>query len=165
MSAEFPRRPFDLDAYLKQVTSGQECFICNLVRGDGDSHAVIYRDDDHVAFLNRFPTLLGYTLVAPVRHCEQVIDDFDLDAYLKLQSLIHRLGRALSATVPTERLYVLSLGSQEGNSHVHWHLAPLPPDVCYSDQQLNALMAERTGYLDIPRDEQSALAERIAAAL
>ena len=67
--------------------------------------------------------------------------------------------------MPTERLYVLSLGSQDGNSHVHWHLAPLPPGVPYGDQQFNALMAERTGYLDIPAADQAALARRIADAM
>jgi len=24
------------------------------------------------------------------------------------------------------RVYILSLGSQQGNKHVHWHSAPLP---------------------------------------
>jgi hypothetical protein len=32
----------------------------------------------------------------------------------------------LAAVVPTERMYCLSLGSQECNAHVHWHIAPLP---------------------------------------
>jgi diadenosine tetraphosphate (Ap4A) HIT family hydrolase len=164
VSAQFPRRAFDLDAYIEHVTSDQGCFICRLVHGE-PGHAVIYRDDDHVAFLNRFPTVVGYTLVAPTRHRERVVDDFELDAYLALQTLIHRLGRALSATVPTERLYVLSLGSQEGNSHVHWHLAPLPPGVPYADQQFHALMTEANGYLDIPVQDQVALARRIAAAM
>jgi len=164
VSAQFPRRAFDLDAYVEEVTSDRGCFICRLVQGE-PGHAVIYRDDDHVAFLNRFPTLVGYTLVAPTRHRERVVDDFDLDGYVALQTLIHRLGRALSATVPTERLYVLSLGSQEGNSHVHWHLAPLPPGVPYSDQQFRALMTEANGYLDIPVQDQAALARRIAAAM
>jgi len=60
---------------------------------------------------------------------------------------------------------VLSLGSQQGNSHVHWHLAPLPPGVPFEDQQFNSLMVERTGYFEIPHDEQIALARRIASAM
>jgi hypothetical protein len=66
--------------------------------------------------------------------------------------------------VPTERLYVLSLGSQQGNSHVHWHLAPLPPGVPYEHQQYYAVMAEH-GILDVLPDQQEQLAARIRASL
>jgi hypothetical protein len=63
--------------------------------------------------------------------------------------------------VPTERLYVLSLGSHDGNAHVHWHVAPLPPGVPYREQQYAALMHEN-GYLDISGAELSTIAQRIA---
>jgi hypothetical protein len=62
--------------------------------------------------------------------------------------------------VPTERLYVLSLGSQQGNRPVHWHLAPLPPGVAYAEQQLAALSMSR-GILAITRQEMESLAAQI----
>ena len=55
----------------------------------------------------------------------------------------------------------MSLGSQSGNRHVHWHLAPLPPGVPYK-QQVAALTWER-GVLDLPERELAALAKRIGA--
>jgi diadenosine tetraphosphate (Ap4A) HIT family hydrolase len=67
--------------------------------------------------------------------------------------------------LPTERLYVLSLGSKQGNSHVHWHVVPLPPGVPYEQQQFVALMLERTGYLDMSDDEKGALAAEIGAVM
>jgi len=39
---------------------------------------------------------------------------------------------ALSEVVPTERVYRLSLGSKQGNAHLHWHVAPIPPGVPYN---------------------------------
>ncbi|WP_329793660.1 hypothetical protein V1227_17560 [Lentzea sp. DG1S-22] len=33
----------------------------------------------------------------------------------------------MTALLPVERLYVLSLGSRQANRHVHRHLVPLPP--------------------------------------
>jgi hypothetical protein len=60
---------------------------------------------------------------------------------------------------------MLSLGSRQGNAHVHWHIAPLPPGVPYEEQQYNALRAEHAGYLDIPEDEQAEIAARIARAI
>jgi len=60
----------------------------------------------------------------------------------------------------TERLHVLSLGSRQGNRHVHWHLVPLPPGVPYEQQQVTALAPER-GYLDIADEVQAELARRL----
>ena len=67
--------------------------------------------------------------------------------------------------MPTERIYVLSLGSQQGNSHVHWHVAALPPGVPYEEHQFRALMAETKGVLAVTDDEQRELAERISQAI
>ena len=63
-------------------------------------------------------------------------------------------------TVEAERVYILSLGSQQGNRHVHWHIAPLPYGVPFKQQQLAALGIEN-GFLDIPESECLELAERI----
>jgi hypothetical protein len=43
---------------------------------------------------------------------------------------------AVRRTVEAERVYILSLGSQQGNRHVHWHIAPLPYGVPFKEQQL-----------------------------
>ena len=59
-----------------------------------------------------------------------------------------------------ERVYVLSLGSQQGNSHVHWHIAPLPSGVPFEEQQIEAL-SWRRGILDMSQDEMAVLAARI----
>ena len=166
MSAEPTRRhDFDVEGYVDRVRGGP-CFVCGIVAGDGRFPAhVVLRDERHIAFLNRFPTLRGYLLVAPVEHREAVTGDFSLEEYLALQTLVWRLGRAVATVVPTERLYLLSLGSQQGNRHVHWHLAPLPPGVPYDEQQLAALMIERAGYLDVSDEEQTRLAEAIRRAV
>jgi diadenosine tetraphosphate (Ap4A) HIT family hydrolase len=104
--------------------------------------------------------LYGYLLVAPIAHREQVTGDFSLDEYLALQRVMYRAGEALRRVVPTERLYLLSLGSQQGNRHVHWHLAPLPPGVPYEQQQGAALSTNR-GTLTLPDEALAALAARI----
>jgi hypothetical protein len=88
----------------------------------------------------------------------------DLLEDLATHRVVHAVGRALVAEVETERLYVLSLGSRQGNRHVHWHLVPLPPGVPYEQQQRAALAAER-GYLDIADREQADLARRLRARL
>ncbi|MGH9273900.1 MAG: HIT family protein [Acidimicrobiales bacterium] len=158
---------FDLDAYVERSRNGP-CFVCEIVHGRDDAsdlHQVLYRDDIAIAFFNRYPTMPGYTIVAPIEHREAVLGDFTSEEFLALQAVIHKVGRALQAVVDTERLYVLSLGSNQGNAHVHWHLAPLPPGVAYEDQQYRSLMMETAGTIDVPHAEREALAARIRVEL
>jgi len=153
------RKRFDMEAYLQRIQN-RPCFICEMVAGRLDGNYVIYQDEEHIAFLNKYPTLSGYALVAPVAHKEQVTADFTLDEYLALQRAVYRVAQAVRRSVETERVYILSLGSQQGNRHVHWHIAPLPYGIPFEEQQLEALSAEK-GILDIPEGEMAALAKRI----
>jgi diadenosine tetraphosphate (Ap4A) HIT family hydrolase len=141
---------------------GDRCFICELLAGNPEfAHHVIYEDTDTIAFLNKYPRLRGYVLVAPREHREQVTGDFTLEEYLRLQSVVYRVGEAVRRVLPTERLYVLSLGSQEGNRHVHWHLAPLPPGVPFERQQFAAL--DTNDVVDMTDAQLADLAERLKA--
>ena len=132
------RRRVDFEGIRRDLEG--RCFICELVAGNPEfAHVLVYEDEDTVAFLNKYPALYGYVLVATREHREQVTGDFSTAEYLRLQAVVHRVGEAVRRSVPTERLYILSLGSQQGNRHVHWHIAPLPPDVPFAQQQLAAL--------------------------
>jgi diadenosine tetraphosphate (Ap4A) HIT family hydrolase len=156
------KRPVDFEAIRARL--GGRCFICEMLAGNPEfRHHVVYEDETAVAFLNRYPTLYGYVLVAPRDHREQVTGDFSRDDYLALQDVVHRVGEAIRRVIPTDRLYILSLGSQDGNRHVHWHIAPLPPGVPFDEQQLAALDANRV--LDLGDDEMAELAARIRQAI
>lgn len=152
----------DFDAIREAL--GGRCFICELVAGNPEfAHHVVYEDDEAIAFLNKYPALHGYVIVAPKAHREQVTGDFTPQQYLALQAVIHRMGEAVRRAVPTERLYVLSLGSQSANRHVHWHLAPLPPGVPFAQQQLAALDPKHCA--ELTAADAASLTARIRAAL
>ena len=153
------KKPFDLDAYMEQIQNGP-CFICEMIAGRLQGNHVIYQNDEFIAFLNKYPTLYGYALVAPITHREQVTGDFTLDEYLSLQRAVYQVSEAIRRTVETERVYILSLGSQQGNRHVHWHIAPLPYGIAFKQQQLDALKID-DGFLEISDQEMAELAERI----
>jgi histidine triad (HIT) family protein len=163
--SESRRVQLDVASYVERSLEGP-CFLCGIVSGDPQfpTH-VVHRDDRHIAFLPNFHVLRGYVLVAPIEHREAVVEDFAPEEYLALQALVHRVARAVTVTVPTERIYILSLGSQQGNAHVHWHVAALPAGVPYEDQQFRALMAETNGVLEMTGDEQAGLAEAIRSAM
>jgi diadenosine tetraphosphate (Ap4A) HIT family hydrolase len=150
-------------SYLERVRSG--CYVCNLLAGDEDfAHHVAYEDDIAVVFLCKYPSVRGHLMVAPINHREAVVGDFSEDEYLELQRIVYRAGRALESVIVTERLYVMTLGSQQGNRHVHWHLVPLPPGVPYEEQQL-AVLSEGRGWLSMTDEEMAALASSIGAAM
>jgi len=131
---------------------------------DNRRHHDVYEDADTIAFLSRYPTLRGYCLVAPKRHVESWVSDLNEAQFLALQGVVYRVAKAVAMTVPTERIYSLSLGSQQGNAHLHWHIAPLPPGVPYHQQQFHALMAEN-GVLDVTDRTQASLARAIRSHL
>src|SRR5215212_3641615 len=158
----FERYMPDLDAHVKRVRTGP-CFVCGIVSRDPafPDHHIVYEDEGAIAFLAMNPTQYGYTLVAPKEHKEQVAGDFTVEEYLGLHRVVHRVAEAVREEVGAERVYILSLGSNQGNSHVHWHVVPLPPGTPYEEQQFAALILETAGALKIPEGEKTALAARI----
>ena len=153
------RKTFDLDEYIERIQNSP-CFICEMIAGRLAGNHVIHQDESVIVFLNKYPVLYGYVLVAPARHQEQVTGDFTIQEYLALQQVVYRTAEAVRKAVSTERVYILSLGSQQGNRHVHWHIAPLPPGVPFKQQQLEVLRVEN-GVLDIPDPEMEKLVRLI----
>lgn len=153
---------FDLAGYVERSRKGP-CFVCAYLAGHPDyEHVPLHADEHAVAFLSRYPTLLGYTIVAPRAHVVDVTGDRQL--FRRVTDVVHDVAEALKAVVTTERIYLMSLGSHQGNAHVHWHVAPLPPGVPYERQQFHAVMAEN-GIIDVTQEEQGALAGRLRSAL
>lgn len=157
------RLAFDLESYSERTRTGK-CFICEYVNGNPEfAHHTIAEDDDAVIFLSKYPTLPGYALVCPRTHREDLAEDLSAAEYLSLQARVHRLSRALKRVFDAERIYVLSLGSMQGNRHLHWHVVPLPKGVPYEEQQYHALMAEN-GVLQPTPEAMAAMARRIGEA-
>jgi diadenosine tetraphosphate (Ap4A) HIT family hydrolase len=151
-------------AYVKRASG--RCFICATVTDDPDyPHHLVHRDDVAIAFLAKDPPLWGHVLVAPTAHREHVTGDFGEDEYVALQRVVHRVGNAVRRAVPCDRLSVLSLGSQQLNRHVHWHIAPLPTGVRLPLQQFRAFSQVFTGTIVCPPADWEALAARIRGEL
>ena len=158
------RKPFDLQEVHEASASGL-CFICEYLRGNPDfDHVMVDETDTAIAFLNRFPTLFGSTLVAPKRHVEEVTGDFSEAEYVEFQAFIYRVTEAIRKVLVPERIYVLSLGSQSANSHVHWHIAPLPSGVPLEKQQYHALMHEY-GIIEMSERDRNNFVKEVRAAL
>src|SRR5215467_9266334 len=78
---------YDPAAHAERSRKGP-CFVCAYLSGHADyEHEPIYADDHVVGFLSRYPTLLGYTIVAPRAHVVDVTGDRKL--FRRVNDVVH----------------------------------------------------------------------------
>jgi len=144
-----------------------DCFVCRIVEGRPlfPGVRVVYEDAETIAFLNQFPSQEGYTIVCPKRHVERFEADLSPDEWLRLQAVVQRVARAVSAATEAIRMYIASLGSPERNPHLHIHVCPCPPGTPFERQQFAAMMFEDGQYLTLTDARQDELAALIRRAL
>ena len=75
-----------------------------------------------------------------------------MEEYLELHRFVYQVTEAVREEVGAERMYLYSFGSNQGNSHVHWHVVPLAPGVPYDEQQ-GAWASWSKGVLRIPKGD------------
>ncbi len=139
------------------------CFICKLADEKTRSikDHILFENNEAIVFFPLFPTHFGQVLVAPRRHVEHVFEDLSKDEYLNLQTIVHKVGKAVQHALEPERVYVASFGSQQLNRHVHFHILPLPKDVPIREQQMASMMPEVVGRLELNEDEWLELIKKI----
>jgi diadenosine tetraphosphate (Ap4A) HIT family hydrolase len=154
----------DMAAYGESALNGP-CFICRLVAGDpAYAHEIVYEDDAHLAFLDKWPVLPGKLLVVPKQHLEHCVSDLTEPAYLRIMQVVRLVALAAEDVLGGERTYLFSMGSQAGNSHLHWHIARLPHGVPYEQQQFEAC-AFSNGVIAYTPSERAELADQLRGAI
>lgn len=155
------RKQLDEKEYKK--IAGKECFICNIVNhGDKrEIHAIIDENEHYIAFLNNYPTQPGQSLVCPKKHVKHIFKDLTEPEYEELCKFARKIGSAIQNAFNAERMYLASMGSNELNDHVHFHIFPLPANTPFDEQQFAAFDYRKRGFLDLSMEEKQALAEKI----
>ncbi len=101
------------------------CIFCDILDGTRDGH-IVYEDNDHIAFLDKYPIDDGHTLVIPRKHHEK-ITDMDPNDVGKIFSLIPKIAKAVLAGAGAD---AFSLAQNNGKAakqiipHVHIHIIP-----------------------------------------
>ena len=70
-----------------------DCIFCDILSGKRDGH-VIYEDDLHISFLDKYPIDTGHSLVIPREHHEK-ITDMQTDAVGELFSVVPKIAKAI----------------------------------------------------------------------
>jgi histidine triad (HIT) family protein len=128
------------------------CIFCDIISKKREGH-FIYEDENHVAFLDKYPIDKGHSLVVPKKHHEK-LTDMDSESVGNLFSQIPKIVRAIMAATNAD---AFSLAQNNGRAakqiipHVHVHIIPR-----YSE--VGAIWTKRT----IPSSaELSELAQKI----
>ena len=101
------------------------CIFCDILEGKREGH-IVYEDEKHIAFLDKYPIDDGHTLVIPKKHYER-ITDMDSTDVGELFSLIPKIAKAVLLGAGAD---AFSLAQNNGKAakqiipHVHVHIIP-----------------------------------------
>lgn len=92
-----------------------------IINGEIPSYKIA-EDDNYYAFLDINPNALGHTLCVPKKEVDKLLD-LDEETYLGLMAFSRKIGLAIEASVPCNRVGLTVIGLEV--PHVHVHLIPL----------------------------------------
>ena len=101
------------------------CIFCDILDGKREAH-IVYEDEHHIAFLDKYPIDDGHTLVIPKKHYER-ITDMDSNDVGKIFSLVPKIAKAVLSGAGAD---AFSLAQNNGKAakqiipHVHIHIIP-----------------------------------------
>jgi ATP adenylyltransferase len=102
-----------------------ECIFCDGLSNNDD--LTLFKGDDTMVMMNKFPYINGHLLVAPVRHISG-LDQLSRSEMGKLLASVDRSVRILKKVMNTDGFNVgLNLGKVAGagvEEHLHFHVVP-----------------------------------------
>jgi histidine triad (HIT) family protein len=101
------------------------CLFCDILSGKRSGH-LIYEDDLHVSFLDKYPIDTGHSLVVPREHHE-TITDMESNSVGQMFSIVPKIAKAILDATGAD---AFSVGQNNGRAakqiipHVHVHIIP-----------------------------------------
>ncbi len=101
------------------------CIFCDIVDGKRMGH-VLYEDDYHIAFLDKYPIDVGHSLIIPRKHHEK-ITDMDSKDVGNIFAIVPKIAKAILDATDAD---AFSVGQNNGKAakqivpHVHIHIIP-----------------------------------------
>lgn len=106
------------------------CIFCKIVQKQSGA-AIIYEDEDVMAFLDIMPVNEGHCLVIPKKH-HKIVEEMDEKVYLKMFTVGRSLLKKIKEVLPdtTAFNYLIANGKDAGQEiyHVHLHMIPRKPN-------------------------------------
>lgn len=97
--------------------------VCGVVSGEVAAE-VVWRDDDHVAFLDHRPVFKGHLLVCPVTHVP-TLPDLPVERVGPLFTLVQRVAAAMVDGLGAEGSFTaVNTVVSQSVPHLHVHVVP-----------------------------------------
>lgn len=124
---DYMSRP-DRLKYVRKLIHTEGCVFCTaLAKGVRFDSLIVWKDQDAMVMLNKYPYNSGHLLVLPTRHCGHILD-LEEDEYFAVQ---RQLRRAVQAVVSSYQCLGCNVGLNQGvvagagiPDHLHWHVVP-----------------------------------------
>ena len=87
---------------------------------------MIYEDDQHIAFLDKYPISIGHTLVLPKKHSERV-KDMSSEEFCLLSSRVYALNQIITSRLGATASHLSINDGAAANQlipHLHVHIIP-----------------------------------------
>lgn len=116
--------------YIRSLGKGGKCFLCEAVAGEGDQQRerlVLWRSDQSVVVINRYPYANGHLLIAPRAHkcdLEELSEAEQLDLSVQTVAAVALLKRAVSAQGFNIGINLGTVAGAGLPGHVHQHVVP-----------------------------------------
>jgi histidine triad (HIT) family protein len=99
------------------------CLFCRIVSGEAQA-AVVYEDQNSLAFLDIRPLFLGHVLVVPRTHYE-TLSDLPADQVETLFQTVRLLSQAVESGMDAEGSFVaMNNRISQSVPHLHVHVVP-----------------------------------------
>ena len=109
------------------MNNEQNCIFCQIVQGKKNGY-VIYEDQNHLAFLDKYPIDMGHALMIPKKHYQRITDmNHETKEVGTMFGLVPKIA---SAILKTTGAVAFSLAQNNGVEakqiipHVHVHIIP-----------------------------------------
>ncbi len=103
----------------------KNCIFCKIINKEFDAN-IIYEDDYIIAFLDKFPSNIGHTLIVPKKHIKNIFE-LDTDTGSKIFSKAIDISNSLKNILGVDDINILqNNGSIAGQTVFHFHLHVIP---------------------------------------
>ena len=101
------------------------CIFCDILDGKRGAH-IVYEDEEHIAFLDKYPIDDGHTLVIPKKHYER-ITDMNSDDVGKIFSLVPKIAKAVLSGAGADAFSLAQNNGKAANQIIpHVHILIIP---------------------------------------
>jgi len=121
-----------------------------IIAGEIPCHK-IYEDENHLAFLDVMPLVLGHVLVVPKKE-QDYIFDLSEDELASLWQFALPVAKAIKKAIPCKRIGTAVIGLEV--PHTHIHLVPMDSanDLNFTREKLKVSNDELANIADLIRD-------------